>query len=550
MNLEKLLRSDGKLNNQKIRKLTKEEISEIEQISSEISSFNPQLKDRIKFLLLNPKNIYCSCGKPLKFSPSSDQVFKETCGIQSHIKPSQERIEKQKQSKNLTRNKNAKKIYTLEQQRNYILKQIEAGISPNYFFSKCIDIDQYIKQEAKKQNKKFSHYAYDILNNINGDILCSHCNTNVLSFISFEKGYRESCNNTYCRTIVSSKNKAKNKTDSTIKHLIDHQEDFVLLETPDINKSPWKIHHKNCGHDFTKWMNNGRSSDKLFCPKCELISSSKMEYSLLDDLKLKYSGEIIHRYKIDNTEIDIFVPEFNLGIELNGLHWHKDDSNKHLDKYLKCKEIGIELIQFTDLDFQYKYDIMISMILNKLNSSDRKYGARETYIDDSLSSVEYKYFCEKNHIKGYAPAKIRIGLRHKKTNELLTIFSVSKSRFSKTHQWELVRFCSTLNTNVIGALSKGTKYIANNIGSFETFADLHYGSGTAYEKTGYKFLYNTNPNYWYWNRKENRLESRLKYQKHKLPDQTMTEKEYTASIGLHRYYDCGNAKYSFEFKKL
>ena len=40
----------------------------------------------------------------------------------------------------------------------------------------------------------------------------------------------------------------------------------------------------------------------------------------LTELKIRS----IHRYSKQGPELDIFLPEYNVGIEFNGLYWHSD----------------------------------------------------------------------------------------------------------------------------------------------------------------------------------------------------------------------------------
>ena len=68
-----------------------------------------------------------------------------------------------------------------------------------------------------------------------------------------------------------------------------------------------------------------------------------------------YDGEVLFndRNILDGREIDVLIPDFKIGIELNGLFYHSeevlsgrvDDPRKyHLNKTLAAKEKGITLI--------------------------------------------------------------------------------------------------------------------------------------------------------------------------------------------------------------
>ena len=77
---------------------------------------------------------------------------------------------------------------------------------------------------------------------------------------------------------------------------------------------------------------------------------------------------------------------------------------------------------------------------------------------------------------------------------------------------------------------------------------------TVYDKLGFKLNHVSVPNYWYW--KDSRgmtIESRMKYQKHKLSkilenfDPEKSEIQNMLLNGFHLIYDCGNLVYVKEY---
>lgn len=73
---------------------------------------------------------------------------------------------------------------------------------------------------------------------------------------------------------------------------------------------------------------------------------------------------------LDGKEIDIYLPEHNLGIEYNGSAYHatvgnvfKDkDKYYHRDKFLLAKSKGIHLISVFDIDYETNKDKILSYI--------------------------------------------------------------------------------------------------------------------------------------------------------------------------------------------
>lgn len=90
------------------------------------------------------------------------------------------------------------------------------------------------------------------------------------------------------------------------------------------------------------------------------VEQRQIEYFLEDN-----NIEIItnKRYNFMNgKEIDIMIPELNIGIEYNGLFWHNINNQKihmnyHYDKYNMCKQNNIQLLQIQsyELTLNEKY---------------------------------------------------------------------------------------------------------------------------------------------------------------------------------------------------
>ena len=84
--------------------------------------------------------------------------------------------------------------------------------------------------------------------------------------------------------------------------------------------------------------------------------------------------------------------------------------------------------------------------------------------------------------------------------------------------------------------------------SIMTYADLRFGRGKCYAQVGFSFIGRTVPNYYYFKKNGDELESMMKYQKNKLVssknyDPDLTEFDIMSRDGFLRLYDCGNNKY-------
>lgn len=273
-------------------------------------------------------------------------------------------------------------------------------------------------------------------------------------------------------------------------------------------------------------------------------------FSFVESLNFK---PLMNDRKILNgKEIDIFIPEKNLGIEHHGLYWHSfnhhetiEEKNEHLNKLNLCKEKEIQLLQIFGNEWEdtIKKNIWKSIISNKLGKNNKIFARK--CISQRISAKIANNFLNKNHLQGETKqASFHLGLFIHE--ELVSVMSFGKSRFNKKYDVELLRYASKLNTNILGGASKlmshFIKLFPNK--SIISYADRRYATGKVYEYLGFKLSHITPPNYWYV--KKDKLESRIKYQKYKLEsifktfDKNKTEAQNMFDNGYRRIWDCGN----------
>ena len=126
-----------------------------------------------------------------------------------------------------------------------------------------------------------------------------------------------------------------------------------------------------------------------------------------------------------------------------------------------------------------------------------------------------------------------------------------KGDISKKNQsWELNRFCSLVNYNVVGGASRLFKWFIKNYNpeTVISFSDRRWSNNnTVYEKIGFKFDSCTPPNYWYIVPGEyNRVH---RYSLRKPNNCNISERELRESQGYLRIYDCGSSKWVWSREK-
>lgn len=290
------------------------------------------------------------------------------------------------------------------------------------------------------------------------------------------------------------------------------------------------------------------------CPKCYPISNVKSvpEYDVKEYLSSVFNGKIItsSRSIIPPKEIDIYIPDKSIAIELDGLYWHADDigndKNYHLHKTEECEKIGIHLIHIFENEWKLKQNIVKSRLNNLLGIYSMTIFARKCQIKN-VESQTSRQFQDNNHIQGKVNASVNIGLFY--NDELISLMTFGKCRFNKKYEWELLRFCNKLGYHIPGAAGKLLKFFERNYHpkSLISYADRRWSQGKLYNALGFELDHISKPDYWYF--KNLILESRIRYQKHKLKeildkfDDNKTEVENMIDNGYHRIFDCGNLVY-------
>lgn len=287
------------------------------------------------------------------------------------------------------------------------------------------------------------------------------------------------------------------------------------------------------------------------CTVCNKINSSSSSYEdlIYDFIKDNYNGKIIKSFK-DKFEIDIYLPDLKIGIEINGLYWHSSkfkDKNYHIDKTKYFKERGIRIIHLWEDDIIFKIDIVKSMILNYIKKSKRLFARKCNIINIEDKSL-VKKFLDENHIQGYnSDYKISIGLIYNGDLVSVMCFNDLEGRKRiKDGGYNISRFCNKLNTTVVGGASKLLNhFIKNNSPKYLiSYAEYSNSDGQLYLNLGFKLSDKIYPDYKYIAGNKRIHKSNFKKDKLGIKGQSITEKEFTEKNGIYRIWDCGKLKFT------
>lgn len=338
--------------------------------------------------------------------------------------------------------------------------------------------------------------------------------------------------------VVSTKNKLAN--------VLEHQERTLVSGGAASHDFATIVCSK--GHTATQYVGNVVYKD-TGCPQCFAADGvSKQEQELRQFIEENYNGWIIYndRALLEGKEIDILLPDLGLAIEFNGTYWHREEKvgqKYHLNKTTQVEAEDFKLLHIYDYYWSVKKDIVKSRVLSSLGKTNKIY-ARSTDLK-YITGAEANKFMETNHIQGFVNSSINLGLMY--NDNLVAVMSFSRPRFSKSHDYELTRYASILNTTVVGGASKLFKHRPS--GSIISYADRSYSTGDLYRKLGFVQTGATDPSYAYYNRTK-RL-SRYQCQKHLLPasgllfDPDLTEKQNMQLNNYYPVYDSGSLIFSF-----
>lgn len=276
--------------------------------------------------------------------------------------------------------------------------------------------------------------------------------------------------------------------------------------------------------------------------------------SIIPDIIIEQNNRNI----ISPKEIDIYLPEYKIGIECNPTYTHNstvppyscDDTlsrKYHKDKSNLAENSGIFLFHIFGYEWTNHREVIESMICNLLGKNTNKIYARKTKVIEISDTVCGKFLNE-NHRQGRTSASIRLGLYYE--GNLVSVMTFNKLRNTMgqgkdvdNDTWELSRFCNLLNTSVVGGASKLLKYFIDNFipTKIISFSDIAHTRGTLYSNLGFHEVAETDYGYVWVNSITDQYFHRVACQKKNLrklfdePDLDIENKTEVQIMSEHGY---------------
>lgn len=276
------------------------------------------------------------------------------------------------------------------------------------------------------------------------------------------------------------------------------------------------------------------------------------------------------RSVIPKLEIDLYLPDYHLGIECNPTATHNSSlpdpwgggpkpSSYHYKKSVLAAKQGIFVFHIFGYDWTQKRDIILSMLRNLLGMTTRRIYARNTYVD-IISDAECKQFLQLNHQKGSGSFKYRYGLRCKNNDELVSVMTFNKMRstigVNEAGTFELSRFCNLVDTAVVGGASKLFKHFLQDVpeaSNIVSYSDLAHTRGDLYTTLGFVEEAHSSANYVWVDVVNDTPVNRVNCQKRNIQkflhddsiDLTKTERQIMIEHGYVQVFDSGTIRWRY-----
>jgi len=255
-------------------------------------------------------------------------------------------------------------------------------------------------------------------------------------------------------------------------------------------------------------------------------------------------------------EIDVYLPDYKLGIEYCGLYWHNEDNGKkgrtyHFDKMRLAESYGIRLITIFEDEWVHRKDQVKNFLMSVIGLSDVRVPARKCELLSVLPE-DSKAFFEKYHIQGSARLSVvHFGLSY--SGELIGVISAGRHH-RQGHSNELVldRLCFKSGVTVQGGASRLFKALVGWARSqrsvkIVSWSDNRISQGKVYEKMGFVLDGELGPDYSYVNISN----PHRRYSKQSLKKKgseragMLTERELREAEGYSRIWDCGKKRWAY-----
>lgn len=329
----------------------------------------------------------------------------------------------------------------------------------------------------------------------------------------------------------------------------------------------------SCTYFYNRWYASSEKfrefvSSKAYLDLCRDILDSN-GFASIAEIELSRRLGATKRRMANNYEVDLYFPDKNIGVELNGYAFHTSiyaplsvstpkSKNYHESKTIAAIKSGIKLYHFWYVNsIDPKLPVIESIIKAKLGIYDKVVYARKCLLK-KVSLQEANAFHQKYHLLG-VPGKIGVSTGLYFNDELVSVltFSVREKDISVEND----RYTIKSGIKIIGGFQKMMAYVIPRFkekGFKQLISFCDRDLTPAYEDSiYYRYGFKTDGKSFlslrYFDTRVSQVVSRQTYQKHKLeklfpaswsPDKT--EQQILAENGIYPCYNSGNWKFTLD----
>jgi hypothetical protein len=469
------------------------------------------LKQRIWHYIYNVKDIPCCdyCEKELKFGRSLNEGYGVYCSIVCTNK-SEEHIENVRKTNNIKYGGNTP----------ICSKEIKDKISKTNI--EKYGVDNIFKDNQYIQNKIFEKHGVNSMNKL-PEVKQKRLNTNI-------ERYGVST------PLILTRSRDKLK-ESQLNNFLNRHSQYNI-----VNKTGNELTIKcdTCSSDYSilvaTFIHRTTNSVEpcLVCNPVNSVRSIKENQlsGFLSDLGIVVENN--NTKILGGLEIDIFLPEYNIGVEFNGLYFHSNlfrSDDYHYNKTKKCIENGVRLIHIFEDEWDDKQDIVKSDLTRLLGLNEYKININDCELKPINKKIKNKFLTE-NSCQLLNSTSIDIGVFY--NGQLVGVSSFNKRNGDG---FEIVYYCELKNHSINGGVEKILDFLIEKYTPSKINWVIDNRWGGDIEKFGFKLVDDLPPNYFYLYKHKRYSRSEIKKNDKDLLDI------------LPKIYDCGNLMYRLNLLK-
>lgn len=225
------------------------------------------------------------------------------------------------------------------------------------------------------------------------------------------------------------------------------------------------------------------------------------------------------RKVLSGKEIDVYLPKWNLGIEMCGEYWHSETAKKDklhvFHKFEMAKANGVQLITVFEREWKTRRLQIINLIASKIFDLPRIYARNCEFVEITLEQA--KAFVAENQVQPVFKITRSFALKHGTSIVEIILFNGNK----------VVRLCPEIGCKVIGGASKLLKESMEALELQQVLAksDNRFSDGNLFKTIGFKKIESNRPDHFFVDKRGRHFR--------------------TGGIDRTRIYDCGSVKWQF-----